>query len=134
MTFPYSPALIPDEMGELVRALRVEFCAVKRALDTIESRKTPTLINGWTDGASPNRPCRYWLDPLGNVNLEGSLATGVSGTVAFVLPERYWPIGGSVVLNLRGTTNNFLLIDVTGNVTPVTNVTNTSLDGLFFRP
>jgi hypothetical protein len=136
MTFAYTPGDPPEnDHNELVRWLREEVWRIKRGLDAVDPAMPLTLINAWTipTGSQLRVPaCR--MDPFGEVHLQGGITAGVSGTVAWVAPRAHWPKTGTVRLNLRGTGNDFIDIDTSGNATVTTSSVYTALDGLSYWP
>jgi hypothetical protein len=98
------------------------------------SYMTPTLLSGWTNGATS--AAQFAKDPFGVVHLRGSLANGTG--VAFVLPDGFRP-PSEVIESVwtpftAGAVWGELIILTTGQVIPEgTNAKMlTSLDGVTF--
>jgi len=51
----------------------------------------PTLINSWVNKGGGDKTAVYWKDMMQIVHLEGTISSGVIGTVAFNLPVGYRP-------------------------------------------
>jgi hypothetical protein len=135
MTFAYNPGDVPEDPREIVRFLREELSRLKRGLESVDRAMPLTLTGAWTGpaGSSLRDPaCR--MDQFGKVHLQGAIATGASGTVAWVAPVAHRPKTGTVRLNLRGTGNDFIDIDTSGNATVTTSSVYTALDGLSYWP
>lgn len=77
---------------------------------------TPTLINSFVAGGSSTP--QYMKDPLGFVHLRGSVTTGASGTVAYVLPLGFRPGIGDYYVSLQsgGAAGAYVNVDTAGNV------------------
>jgi len=101
---------------------------------------TPPLINSWDNVGGALTTAAFYIDPYQIVRLKGSVDTGASGTVAFVLPVGYRPpaqmtftaqnIGGGP--GPGGT--SYITIAANGNVTlTVSGAGDISMDAVSFR-
>jgi hypothetical protein len=78
----------------------------------------PTLINSWATPATGYAAIAYLKDPLGFVHIRGSVKSGTSGTVAFVLPAGRRPVASEqfICTGPSSTTVATVVIDASGNV------------------
>ncbi len=97
--------------------------------------KKPTLTNSWAYGGSDTSEPAYTKDPDGIVHLRGSVAGGMSDTVAFTLPPGYRPAAISLFpVYADENTTDSLYIGADGKVYPLGDDVQyfTSLDGVSF--
>lgn len=79
----------------------------------------PTLINSWVNNGGGFETVGYLKDALGFVHLRGVITTGLTSTIAFVLPAGYRPGATtfSAVAIGSGAAGQ-VQVDASGNVTP----------------
>ena len=105
-----------------------------------------TLVNWWTWFGQPTAVPGYYLDPAGVVRLRGSIAGGVSGRVAFVLPVGLRPGAAiSMAVPTNNGTTGIVVVTTDGQVIPSAAASDTTspnstptdtvfaLDGVTFR-
>jgi len=64
----------------------------------------PVFKNSWANEGGLMAPASFYKDPFNTARLQGVIDTGLSGTIAFTLPEDYRPKYevGFVVYNSNG--------------------------------
>lgn len=91
----------------------------------------PTLLNGWTNGASP---IRYMKDEFGFVHFKGrATSPGVSGIV-FTLPAGYKLSAVQYFAGATGSSaTSFSRVDILGVVTCYVTTGFVDLSGIHFK-
>jgi hypothetical protein len=88
---------------------------------------SPSLINSWVSASTPNTPAGYRVNArTGNVELQGLVSGGSSGTIAFTLPAGYRPLN-SVYFATNGGG-----VEVTAGGSVYITGTTVGLNGVFF--
>jgi hypothetical protein len=94
----------------------------------------PVLGGGWVAFGGGYPAPTYWRDADGVVHLEGVLAGGTLGTVAFTLPSGFRPVAQRDFAAECNGVHGTLIVTAAGAVTPSAGSTAFfSLDGATFR-
>lgn len=138
---PVVAGALYDSSGNVSNGARLQALALLKSfagavvIRNIGEAAQPPFQNGWLNFGSPYGGARFYKDALGYVVLEGLIASGTLGTVAFTLPQGFWPdvqiYQATVANNVLGT----IVVDVTGGVTIANVGANNfvSLWGIRFR-
>jgi len=112
----------------------VEAVVRPEGLHIIGDDNEPPFENGFVAVSGKTVP-GFYLDGSGRVWLEGSFQTGISGAVAFTLPNAYkrdvtayYPCVGS-----SGTPDSMCKVSANGEVSLVYPGTHIQIDGISFR-
>lgn len=126
--FLTSGDITSDSTGRLARVSKINGTSIPFATS---SWIAPALINSWANVGGANATAGYLKDPFGFVHLKGRVGTGVSGTVAFVLPAGFRP-GATIAAGIGFSAGDHFDIDASGNATGFHASASISLDGTVF--
>jgi len=101
-----------------------------RTLGQVEEWVTPTFQNSWANVGGAYETAGFYKDPFGRVHFKGAINTGVAGTTAFTLPEKYRP---SATLRLAAFTGGSHYIEITSAGLVQPQAPAVYLDGISFR-
>lgn len=103
----------------------------------IGGTNNPAFINSWVNfNSATHSTAAFYKDPYERVWLKGTIKTGATPSVAFVLPTGYRPLLINTFSSIdgTGTPSAEIEIDASGNVTIASgNNASISLDGISFR-